>query len=627
MYYYDMNMETIEKIDFSFSFLDNMEYNYIQSMEITGGNEITFIINVSADEEGGSALHICKTDMTGQVLEEVKPLEYFSSYPIESYVNTYIVQHISDDTVLTTQLEQATAQNPQEISIYEHDLNTREKKQLVSIPNEYITSLCITENEHLYFISNSRLVLYNTKEQTGEIKCDLRENGLNLLTGNFLLRANDGSLALFITQGERTGVVFFTDETPDTSTSIRLTHLTNFGTDFISQQAGMFRYDKGHYIRIEKEDSEAALEAFRDRVMAEIVAGKGPELFWGTEEDMKTLADKGVLMDLSDFLTEDIKSQLLPGVLQMGLVNNSLYGITPAVSLDTMVINSNTWNGPNWNAGEMINAAKTKENWDVTCGFWGSDLSADMIFYFIFVQTLGDSAYLDLEQGISYFDQQEFIDTLEFCSQYGSKINATYNADDFANLLRQEKCFSLLPYWYNGMLEFSEAMNRYGDCCRIVGYPVEEGSGNFLSTEGYLMVNANAVHLEEIKEFVEYLLSYDRQFAVHQTPVRMDVLRDRIVENPNAAFSNTSTYAIINSNPQTTSAPVYTYIPTKKDGSSYIEEFMDFAKSCEPLPYCPEDIKQIVYEEASTYFAGLRSSREAADMIHSRVQLYLDEHK
>ena len=68
-------------------------------------------------------------------------------------------------------------------------------------------------------------------------------------------------------------------------------------------------------------------------------------------------------------------------------------------------------------------------------------------------------------------------------------------------------------------------------------------------------------------------------------------------------------------------------LAVKPDGTTYQEEYLDFVESCEPVPYFPQLIREIVKEEVASFFAGHKEAEEVADIIQRRVQLYLDENK
>ena len=67
-------------------------------------------------------------------------------------------------------------------------------------------------------------------------------------------------------------------------------------------------------------------------------------------------------------------------------------------------------------------------------------------------------------------------------------------------------------------------------------------------------------------------------------------------------------------------------LDSKKDGSSYADEFITLMDNASPIsPYI--EIQDIVMEEAGGYFSGAKDEYTAAKVIQSRVQLYLDENR
>ena len=50
-----------------------------------------------------------------------------------------------------------------------------------------------------------------------------------------------------------------------------------------------------------------------------------------SRNDIALLAEKGYLCDLSALIPEDIKTQMIPAVLELGTVNGRLVALTPQV--------------------------------------------------------------------------------------------------------------------------------------------------------------------------------------------------------------------------------------------------------------------------------------------------------
>ena len=63
----------------------------------------------------------------------------------------------------------------------------------------------------------------------------------------------------------------------------------------------------------------------------------------------------------------------------------------------------------------------------------------------------------------------------------------------------------------------------------------------------------------------------------------------------------------------------------KEDESSFLPEYLELLENGTPEPIWLDDVGSIIVEEAMAYFKGDKEAGEAAAVIQSRVQVYLDE--
>lgn len=83
------------------------------------------------------------------------------------------------------------------------------------------------------------------------------------------------------------------------------------------------------------------MQAYHDRIMAEIVAGKGPEILLVDRKDLQILFDKGVLADLSGVLSKETEEQIFKGVLAAGTIDGKLVGLADSVRSQTVLVSKN----------------------------------------------------------------------------------------------------------------------------------------------------------------------------------------------------------------------------------------------------------------------------------------------
>ena len=623
LYAFDLNTLETEKTPFSLEIQD-MENLFMDSMTVTAQDELTFRLYGTIEGRNASS-YLCRTDLTGKPLDDETPLSEDMGYPPAS--GKYIA--VPDGSPLFVETGDSMTSD-----LFRYDEQSRISVPLATV-NGIVTALCSDGQGGLYYVNSDQLRHLNLDDMTDELLCRTTEYGIKLSIENWLLRNNEGKLGICSVNTDNPRVYLLTDqeEIPGLAgdaerEEIRMARLYLYNYIFQLADEWSAQSDDYRIVREEiettahlMEDTLRELEPIRTRVMAEIVSGQGPELMFVSEDDMHILAEKGALMDLSELIPEEIQEQLLPGVRQLGTVDGEWVGVTYNVNYYTLMTSDSLWSEDSWTVSDMLDLADSKDDW----GDWILSLAwpkpdYNNLFDWGFSRSLGDSPFMDLENGISYFNGEEFIRTLEFCKRYGQPSNAMAEGDEeLLSMLQEGKSMAQMAYIYSGLHSFSSVMAAFENC-HLVGFPSETGSGNYMYADGYLVVNADSEHIDAIRDYISYILDYDIQFG-SSSSVRKDVIRDQVGDDPDIyPMPYTLTPSFIHEG----------YDPwplndLKPDGTTYLEEFLEFAEGCVPVPYCPEAITKIVWEEIEAYFTGNRSAEETADIIHRRVQLYFDE--
>lgn len=617
MHIFDMETEEIVYTPLSLDISGYSDY-YLYSMDVINASDFSLVFSGRKDGTEEYSRFLYRTDMSGKCKELLSPLPNTDIYPWNPEGGTWQIYDIPNHSSYITQW----MDDSQSTAIYTYDTEALNRKLLTEIPSDYIYSLCQGDGETIYYTANNHIYHYDFSNKISTDLCDLRECGITAYGDQYLLINDQHDLALAVLKGDLPGIYYLTDASKIqtiTDDTIRMSFLIPDGLGYTTKQAAMLSATSDHIeIKAEKENRTQHQEAFRERILAEMAIGKGPELLWVSREDMHLLAEKNLLMDISSMLPADTREQLLPGVLQIGTIDNKLVAITPQVSFHTMLASDAVWKEDSWTLFDVLNLLENSEanNWPFL--YFTNKLNYYSLFYMILAKDWEHSPFVDLEQGISYFNDPDFIRTLELCKKYGVEDGVTIEPEDRSQMLADGKSIGRVYYFYDGFQNFSTTMATSGDFAHIVGYPVNEGSGNYLYGEGYLVVNANAVHTEEIQEFLKFLLDYEQQYTVEFSPVRRDVLRDRVIKR---SYSNDYFVA------KDAAHSIVSVLDNKPEGGTYLEEFMAFAESAVPEPMPPTDITAILGEELPGYFTDSKSAQETAAIIHNRVQLYFEERK
>ena len=204
----------------------------------------------------------------------------------------------------------------------------------------------------------------------------------------------------------------------------------------------------------------------------------------------------------------------------------------------------------------------------------------------------------------------------EVGDDYWSSYESQYR--DNRTLLMQTYIgdFNNLAYQLNGYM---------GGEFTFVGFPTQTGNGAYISAYDTLVLSAKSKVLDGAWEFVRYYLTDEYQEDLsYGLPVNKKIYLEKSV--------------------QATKRPTYTDWETKEeveyDQTMYIngediiipplseeqlKQVLDYMETVDTKYYYNESVLNIINEEMGSFYSGQKSAADAAAIIQSRVQLYVDE--
>lgn len=584
-------------------------------------------LSLKMKEEGKeNAFFLVQMSLEGEILRTEERFPE-SGYPWNQEVWSDMgVFGLADGRTVVSRYD--SERNISRLTWYQED---GKEKPLGDLEDVAVLSMTVDGDGILYYLGNDdTLVRWDVEQNTREILFRLHENGIEWDVNGCGISVNDEGMPRICSFGRGTGIVYrMTDREIPGEDKIRLCSLEGeAGIYYFQKIAAGFRQNGGSVrIALELEKKSEYQEDYRNRILAEMTVGKGPDILYLSREDMILLQEKGLLLDLTDMISEEVREQLIPGALELGSVDGELVGLVPEVNFSTVGVSRSLWDQDGWTVEEFMDQVEEKGDWQYLFDFSGSSAGGRYFFNIIIPAQLESLSLLDLEAGTCDFKNEKFIRILEFCKKFSSleyrEGEVRWDRDESARKLREGESAADIRHLYGGLTEFTDIMERYGDDCRIVGFPTGLGSGNYVDSYsyGYLVVNAETKQKEEIRKFFDLLLSIDNQMDTSGCSVRMDVLSSYLV----SSFMGQN--SVVHYNPSDPEDQRSYMIAVKPDGTSYVEEFLEFVKSCTPEPYCPPEISRILREEGTAYFENGRSAEETADTIQRRVWLYLEENK
>ena len=362
-------------------------------------------------------------------------------------------------------------------------------------------------------------------------------------------------------------------------------------------------------------------DAYRTRVIADIMSGGGPDIFLISSEDARNLYNNGALLDLKEYLDPELREKILPSALERGVIDGKMIGVSPMISGGVMLVSNAVWEGDSWTIEDVLRLADERNPQYL----FGAYLYGSVVtnspggllsrFFSIFPEK---SPFLDLEAGTCDFENETFIQLLEICKEYGER--PTPDENQLYEMLKTGECLSTYVR-VDDMQHFTQAMKPLEKSCHFVGYPGQEGYGYAASYE-FVVVNANSKNKEAAMEFLWNLFSLESQQKIdgNGASVREDVVRESVVLKDWGDGRGPIYYYY-------TGDEGYMNVEVKEDGSSFLEEYVTALKGLEGQDSRSKAVIDIVESEAEAYFAGDRPAKEIAKIIQNRVQLYLDENR
>ena len=364
-------------------------------------------------------------------------------------------------------------------------------------------------------------------------------------------------------------------------------------------------------------DRETSFDDQRTRIQLEVTNGGGPDILSDTallNIDMKPYAEAGVLLDVTDFLAG--QGEFAKNVAEANQVDGRIFGIPYSFSLTTMVTSPMmATNCENWT---MEYCVQTAQDVGITTFIkapygWTSEESGLFVLNVLGVGKEGIQLFVDEEQGISFFEQPEFIALLEFAKKYsdlepqaspkgkyasGELFCTTLGIGNFDDFCYCDKLFEGEPVY--------------------MGYPSPQGGQHLITVDSFY-INAASSHVEGALDFMEYLLREEQQRKLvsgyGNFPVKNELLemiwkeaREEVIGDM-AAYEKNDLY--------------YTVRPMTEAEENIFWEMLET-----PIYYqWQNEVWDIVEEEALSFFNGDKPAQEVAKVIDSRVQIYLDERR
>ncbi len=383
-----------------------------------------------------------------------------------------------------------------------------------------------------------------------------------------------------------------------------------------------------------------------NRFLMDIARKQGMDLYsfspYGSVSK-EALVSNGVLEDLTPYFEKsDIISRenMVDSVWRAGSVEDRLYFLIPSFRCRGLLVEKGTTKEGAWSGKDYIELGLKNPGCMLTDGIQtnpANPLIGDLQWYM--------SAFINWEDLTCSFDSDEFIGLLESLKTLGDYKYEDADEDASPAELIRERVYlttSVLISLDYGLRSYRDITDAFGDDYEIAGFPSADGSLQYgmIYDEIYCM-NAASGNKEGAWAFLEYLLSEDYQqpdppiYDRHDDstiatmlngafPARKDMLEKGLqanvdyVDDPMRVSYRTNRY-----DGETEKGG---YGGTTKEDKEAIWHIIDNAYR-PSFDVGDHTLLIVLQEETDPFFLGQKTAEEVADIIQSRLSLYLAEYE
>ena len=372
------------------------------------------------------------------------------------------------------------------------------------------------------------------------------------------------------------------------------------------------------------DDDSESYGAGAEKMNMDIVSGNTPDIMVLSEQlPVASYINKGLFTDLNSYINNDPdlgNDMLISNIMDSLRTGDKLYQIVPSFYVGSVVMKTK------FTDGKDVLSIKDCKNL-----MSSMNVKADSAFGIMprdgfLSQGLGYSgnSYIDWENKKCSFDSDSFIEFLEFANEFPESYPDSAWEDYKDTLyLEDEALFNIINL--NGFRSYSYLRDvQFGEDISFVGYPNDLGINNSVIMPSYrLAISSQSQNKDAAWSFIKIFLSEEFQDQLEYSfPVRKSSFEKAAEESTHKEYymdgdekiEYDDTYYI--GGQEVIAKPL-----TNED----VVKITNFIKSLTLVYDYNDSVNNIIFEEASAYFSGQKSAEEVADIIQSRLSIYVNE--
>ncbi len=375
---------------------------------------------------------------------------------------------------------------------------------------------------------------------------------------------------------------------------------------------------------------ENAYQDARTLFFNDILTGNAPDMFAASDVDLKLFAQKGLIEDLAPYLESSTvvkRGDLFESVLNAYTIGGTLCTIPVSFQVSTLVGRvSELGEEPGWTMAEMMAYAEQYPEAEIFPHATKDRVLSDCLMFDF-------DAWVNWETGECFFDTPEFKEVLEFANRFPQEAN--YEGPSEPILLMNHTAL-LSQASFSDPQQWQVLTRMFDEPVTAIGYPSSNSNGVLAMGQDGICISASSQYKEAVWSCIESMLTEEAQASdrfMWGYPIRVSAYNSIMEEAMKAEYrldENGEPVLDENGEPIEESHHSYgwgddfeinIYSVTQQEADSILK----LIGQVDGIYYYNESLMSIITEETAPYFAGQKSVDEVADIIQSRVRIYINE--
>ena len=376
-------------------------------------------------------------------------------------------------------------------------------------------------------------------------------------------------------------------------------------------------------------NTEEDWQAGVNKLNTDIVSGNVPDiLVLNSQLPVNSYVAKGLFEDLYPFIDKDPdleRADYLPNILEAFSVDGKLYQLVPSFGIQTAVAKtSDVGPEPGWTLQDLKALMATKP--EGTEAF-PSTLRETILYYA--VGMAGDQ-FIDWSTGKCTFNSDSFKQLLEFANEFPKEYTEDMYGDDYwqgyDTMFRDGRAVAQITGLYDFNTYNSLKKATFGEDITLIGFPSDNKQGSAISADLSFAISSKSKNKDGAWEFLRYYLTDEYQDSIsYNWPIslkRLEAMGEEAMQKP--YYEDENGNKIEYDNTAYINGVEIIIAPMTREE---VDVVINFIKSLDQVMNYDQQLLNIINEESAAYFEGQKSVNEVADIIQSRVQIYINENR